>query len=227
MVGIVTVDDIVDVVEEETTEDIQKYGGMEALEEPYLRIGFADLMRKRAPWLSILFIGEMFTTFAMSRFEGQIAEAVFLVSFVPLIISSGGNSGSQASTLVIRAMTLGEVKLRDWWRVIRREFFAGALLGTILGSLGILRVVIWQMIKPTDYNGVNVEGLNTIGMSATVFVSLLGVVMFGTIAGSTLPLLLRRLNFDPASASAPFVATLVDVMGVLIYFITATVLILN
>jgi len=226
MVGIVTVDDIVDVVQEETTEDIQKYGGMEALEEPYLRIGFIDLMRKRAPWLSILFIGEMFTTFAMSRFEGKIEEAAFLASFVPLIISSGGNSGSQASTLVVRALTLDEIKLRDWWRVVRREFFAGALLGSILGALGILRVAVWQLISPIDYNGALAAGLGTAGMSATVFVSLLGVVLFGTIAGSTLPLLLRKLNFDPASASAPFVATLVDVMGVLIYFAAATALIL-
>lgn len=225
MVGIVTVDDIVDVVEEETTEDIQKYGGMEALEEPYLRIGFVDLLRKRVGWLTILFIGQMFTTFAMLRFEGQILEAVFLASFVPLIISSGGNSGSQASTLVIRALTLGEVKLRDWWRVVRREFFAGASLGAILGTLGILRIVIWQLFSPIDYNGPATEGLGTAGMSATVFVSLLGVVMFGTIVGSALPMLLRRIGFDPASASAPFVATLVDVMGVLIYFIAATALI--
>ena len=226
MVGIVTVDDIVDVVQEETTEDIQKYGGMEALEEPYLRIGFVDLMRKRAPWLSVLFIGEMFTTFAMSRFEGQIAEAAFLASFVPLIISSGGNSGSQASTLVIRALTLGEVKLRDWWRVIRREFFAGALLGGLLGALGVLRVGIWQLIRPYDFNSEAVPGLGTAGMGATVFVSLMGVVMFGTLAGSTLPLLLQRLKADPASASAPFVATLVDVMGVLIYFAAAALFIL-
>lgn len=227
MVGIVTVDDIVDVVEEETTEDIQKYGGMEALEEPYLRIGFVDLLRKRAGWLSILLVGEMFTTFAMHRFEGQIQKAAILASFVPLIISSGGNSGSQASTLVIRALTLGEVKLRDWWRVIRREFFAGASLGAILGTLGVLRILIWQMIRPTtDYNGETVAGLGTSGMSITVFISLLGVVMFGTIAGSTLPLVLQKLKFDPASASAPFVATLVDVMGVLIYFFAATAFVL-
>lgn len=214
MKGIVTVDDIVDVVEEEATEDIQKYGGMAALEEPYLRIGIADLLRKRVGWLSLLFVGGLFTTAAMQNFEDRLS-AVGLVVFLPLIISSGGNSGSQASTLVIRAMTLGEVRLRDWWRVARRELTSGLLLGLALGLLSILRVV-----------GGHLVGLEPAGdvarFTATIAFSLVGVVLLGTLAGSMLPLLLQRMGLDPASASAPLVATLVDVAGIVIYMSVAS-----
>ncbi|MGH7469534.1 MAG: magnesium transporter [Longimicrobiales bacterium] len=219
MVGIVTVDDIVDVVQEEATEDVQKYGGMAALEEPYLRTSFFDLMKKRAGWLSLLLVGEMATASVMKHYEGAVSSALFLITFVPLIISSGGNSGSQASTLVIRALTLGEIRLRDWWRVMRRELAAGLTLGTILGTIGFLRVVAWNAIFPQEFAPVS--------MGLTVFFSLIGVVIFGTLAGSMLPLLLRRLNFDPASASAPMVATLVDVMGLVIYFTVASALVLS
>ena len=209
--GIVTMDDIVEVVQEEATEDAHKVGGLEALDAPYLTIGFGRMFQKRAGWLAALFVGEMLTATAMSHFEGEIARAVVLALFVPLIISSGGNSGSQASTLVIRAMALEEVKLRDWWRVMRREFAAGLALGTVLGTIGFLRIVIWQAIAPT-------YGEHYLLIALTVFGSLMGVVMFGTLAGSLLPFLLRRLGLDPASASAPFVATLVDVTGLIIYF---------
>jgi magnesium transporter len=213
--GIVTVDDIVDVVEEEATEDIQKVGGMEALGAPYMQIGFFEMLKKRAGWLAVLFVGEMLTATAMTYFEDEIARAVVLALFVPLIISSGGNSGSQASTLVIRAMALGEVKLRDWWRVVRRELAAGIALGSVLGTLGLMRILIWQAVSPT-------YGQHYKLLALTVFGSLIGVVTFGTMAGSLLPFLLRRLGFDPASASAPFVATLVDVTGLIIYFSVAS-----
>jgi magnesium transporter len=215
--GIVTLDDIVDVVEEEATEDIQKIGGVEALGAPYLQIGFGQMVRKRAGWLAALFLGEMLTATAMARFEGEISRAVVLALFVPLIISSGGNSGSQATTLVIRAMALGEVKLRDWWRVMRRELGSGLVLGTVLGSIGFLRIVIWQAVSP-------LYGAHYVLIALTVFCSLIGVVTFGTLAGSLLPFVLRSLKLDPASASAPFVATLVDVTGLVIYFSTATVI---
>ena len=209
MKGIVTVDDIVDVVQEEATEDIQKYGGMEALEEPYLRIGLADLLRKRAGWLSLLFVGGLFTTLAMRSYEDQLA-AVGLIVFLPLIISSGGNSGSQASTLVIRAMTLVEVRLRDWWRVARRELTSGLMLGLVLGLLGVLRVVAGAAL--------GLEPQERIArFAATISLSLIGAVVLGTVAGSMLPLLLKRLGLDPASASAPLVATLVDVAGIVLY----------
>jgi magnesium transporter len=214
--GIITVDDIVDVVQEEATKDIQMFGGLEALDEPYLKIAFSRMVRKRGGWLSALFLGEMLTATAMAFFEDEIARAVVLALFVPLIISSGGNSGSQASTLVIRAMALGEVKLRDWWRVIRRELASGLVLGSVLGSIGFLRIVLWQKVTP-------LYGEHYLLVALTVFASLVGVVTFGTVAGSLLPFLLRRLRFDPASASAPFVATLVDVTGLVIYFSVATV----
>jgi magnesium transporter len=217
MKGIVTVDDIVDVVQEEATEDIQKFGGMEALDAPYLQIALRNMIRKRAGWLAALFLGEMLTATAMAFFEGEIARAVVLALFVPLIISSGGNSGSQASTLVIRAMALGELRLRDWWRVIRREVITGLALGLILGTIGFLRIVAWQAVRPT-------YGPHYLGVAATVFFSLVGVVMFGTMAGSLLPFLLKKLKFDPASASAPFVATLVDVSGLVIYFTAASLI---
>ena len=209
--GIVTVDDIVDVVQEEATEDAQKFGGMEALEEPYLQIALSRMIKKRGGWLAALFLGEMLTASAMAFFQDEIARAVVLALFVPLIISSGGNSGSQASTLVIRAMALGEVRLRDWWRVVRRELAVGFALGAMLGLIGFVRIVAWQAVSP-------IYGDHYMRVAQTVFFSLIGVVMFGTIAGSVLPFVLRRVGFDPASASAPFVATLVDVTGLVIYF---------
>jgi magnesium transporter len=217
MVGIVTVDDIVDVVEEETTEDVQKYGGMVALEEPYMRTTFVDLMRKRVGWLALLFVGEMFTVSALGIFEEQLKTAVVLSLFIPLIISSGGNSGSQASTLVIRAMTVGEVRLRDWWRVARREVFSGITLGSVLGLMGFSRVMIGNLMgwDPQPY---------AVRLSIAIGLSLVSVVLLGTMAGSMLPFALRKIGFDPASASAPLVSTLVDLTGLLIYFGIATML---
>lgn len=215
MKGIVTVDDIVDVVEEEATEDIHKYGGLEALDEPYLRIGFFDLVRKRAPWLVILFFGGMLTATAVGRFEDFVTTIKGLAVFMPLVIASGGNSGSQASTLVIRAMTVGEVRLRDWWRVVRRELGVGLVLGLLLAVLGIGRVWVASLIGQPD-------NADTILFAVTIAAALVGVVVFGTLVGSMLPFILRRLGFDPASASAPLVATLVDVSGLLIYFWVAS-----
>jgi magnesium transporter len=217
MKGIVTVDDIVDVVQEEATEDIHKIGGMEALGAPYFSVSFGEMVRKRGGWLAALFLGEMLTATAMAYYEHEIARAVVLALFVPLIISSGGNSGSQATTLVIRAMALGEVRLRDWWRVVHREIGTGLVLGTFLGAIGFLRIVVWQLIRP-------LYGAHWLLIACTVAGSLVGVVTFGTFAGSLLPFVLRRLGFDPASASAPFVATLVDVTGLVIYFSVASVL---
>ncbi|HTM07572.1 MAG TPA: magnesium transporter [Verrucomicrobiae bacterium] len=216
--GIVTLDDIVDVIQEEATEDIQKIGGVEALDAPYLQIPLSRMIRKRAGWLSVLFLGEMLTATAMGYFEVEIARAVVLALFVPLIISSGGNSGSQASTLVVRAMALGEVRIADWWRVIRREVMTGLTLGSILASIGLARILSWQMLFGS-------YGEHYVLVAATVALSLIGVVLWGTLAGSILPFLLRLVGFDPASASAPFVATLVDVTGLIIYFsIAAAVL---
>jgi magnesium transporter len=217
MKGIVTIDDIVDVMQEEATEDIQKLGGMEALDTPYLQTSFQDMVRKRGGWLAILFVGEMLTATAMGSFEGEIARAVVLALFVPLIISSGGNSGSQATTLVIRAMALGEVRLRDWFRVMRRELMAGVALGCILATIGLMRILAWQGIF-------HVYGEHYLLLATTVALSLIGVVTWGTVAGSMLPFIIRRLGFDPASASAPFVATLVDVCGLVIYFMVARVI---
>jgi magnesium transporter len=215
MQGIVTVDDIVGVVEREAGEDIQKIGGSAALDEPYLRTGILRMIQKRAGWLAALFLGEMLTATAMGFYEKEIARAVVLALFVPLIISSGGNSGSQATTLVIRAMALGEVSLRHWWRVIRREFFAGLALGTILAVIGLTRILVWQAVAKT-------YGDHYMLVALTVAFSLVGVVLFGTIAGSMLPFILRAIGVDPASASAPFVATLVDVSGLVIYFTVAS-----
>ena len=215
--GIVTLDDIVDVVQEEATEDIQKMGGTEALEAPYLAVALSQMVRKRAGWLSALFIGEMLTASAMSYFEDEIARAVILALFVPLIISSGGNSGSQATTIVIRALALGELKLRDFWRVARREIAAGLALGLVLGAIGFLRIVVWQAFTP-------IYGPHYLLVAITVAGSLVGVVTFGTVAGSLLPFVMKRLGFDPASASAPFVATLVDVSGLVIYFTLASII---
>jgi magnesium transporter len=217
LVGIVTVDDVLDVQEEAATEDIQKIGGSEALDEPYMRIALQKMVRKRAGWLVILFIGELFTATAMGFFQNEIAKAVVLALFVPLIISSGGNSGSQAATLIIRAMALGEVTLRDWWRVMHREVLAGLALGAILGSIGFLRITIWSMFS-------DMYGPHWLLVAMTVSISLVGVVLWGTLSGSMLPFLLRRLGFDPAASSAPFVATLVDVTGLVIYFVVAAMI---
>jgi magnesium transporter len=217
MKGIVTVDDVVDVVQEEATEDIQKAGGVEALDAPYLQIDMRRMIRKRVGWLCVLFLSEMLTASAMGFFEKEIARAVVLALFVPLIISSGGNSGSQASTLVIRAMALGEVRLRDWWRVVRREFIAGLALGLVLACIGFIRIVSWEGLFHT-------YGPHYLGVASTVAVSLIGIVLWGSLAGSMLPFILRRLGFDPASASAPFVATLVDVSGLIIYFTVAALI---
>jgi magnesium transporter len=217
MKGIVTVDDIVDVVEQEATEDIQKMGGSEALDAPYLQVGMLSMVRKRAGWLSALFVGELLTATAMGYYEKEIARAAVLAIFVPLIISSGGNSGSQATTLIIRALALSEVRLRDWWRVFRREFMAGLGLGAILGALGFTRIAIWQKAFGT-------YGAHGFLIAFTVAMSLVGVVLWGTLIGSSLPFVLRRLGFDPASASAPFVATLVDVTGLIIYFSVASLI---
>lgn len=211
LLGIVTVDDIMDVAEEETTEDIQKQAAVQVLEEPYSEVPIIKMIKKRAGWLSLLFIGEMFTASAMAIFEEEIARAVVLALFVPLIISSGGNSGSQASTLVVRAMALGEVTLNDWFKVMRRELLTGLLLGIILGTIGFLRISIFQ-------EATHLYGEHWLSVALTVFFSLIGVVMWGTLIGSMLPFILRRLGFDPATSSAPFVATLVDVTGLIIYF---------
>ncbi len=215
--GIVTVDDIVDVVREEATEDIQKIGGTQALDAPYLEVGLLEMVRKRAIWLTVLFVGQLLTATAMAHYESAIARALVLTLFIPLVISSGGNSGSQASTLVIRAMAMEEVRLRDWWRVLQRELAAGLLLGLILGGIGLLRVVLWPGRE-------EVFGVHFALVGFTVAVSLVWIVMWGAVAGSMLPFVLRRLGFDPASASAPFVATLVDVTGLVIYFSVATVI---
>ena len=212
--GVVNLNDIVDVVQEEATEDIQKLGGVQTLEEPYLQVPLLRMIRKRAGWLAALFLGEMLTATAMGQFEAEIARAVVLALFVPLIISSGGNSGSQATTLVIRAMALGEVRIRDWWRVIRREVVTGLGLGLILASIGLVRILLWQGLF-------DAYGEHYFLVALTVALSLVGVVLWGAVAGSILPFVLRGLGFDPASASAPFVATLVDVTGLVIYFTVA------
>jgi magnesium transporter len=217
MKGVVTVDDIVDVIQEEATEDIQKIGGTEALDAPYLETRFGEMVRKRVTWLAVLFVSEMLTTTAMSRFEGEIARAVVLAVFIPLIISSGGNSGSQASTLVIRAMALGEIRLVDWWRVIQRELASGLAMGGILGAIGFSRVELWQALFHT-------YGPHHLLIASTIAGSVVGVVTWGTLSGSMLPFLLRRVGLDPASASAPFVATLVDVTGIVIYFSVASLI---
>ena len=212
--GIVSVDDIVDVVQEEATEDMQKLGGVETLEGPYLQVPLLRMIQKRAGWLAALFLGEMLTATAMGQFQTEIAQAVVLALFVPLIISSGGNSGSQATTLVIRAMALGEVRIRDWWRVMRREFITGLGLGTILATIGLTRILLWQGLF-------DAYGEHYFLVAMTVALSLIGVVLWGSLIGSLLPFALRGLGFDPASASAPFVATLVDVTGLVIYFTVA------
>ncbi|GAA4002675.1 magnesium transporter [Hymenobacter fastidiosus] len=210
--GIVTIDDILDIREEEDTEDIQKLGGSEALDEPYLSIPLLGMIRKRAGWLVILLIGEMFTATAMGFFEEEISKAIVLALFIPLIISAGGNAGSQATSLIIRAMSLGELTLDEWWRVLRRELATGLMLGAILGVVGLVRILLWSRLYPGEYG----EHYWLIGF--TVGFSLVGIVLWGSLCGSMLPLLLKRLGADPATSSAPFVATLVDVTGLVIYF---------
>jgi magnesium transporter len=220
MLGIITVDDVLDVAEEEATEDIQKIGGLEALDAPYAQTSLWRLLQKRGGWLSALFLGEMLTATAMGYFQTEISRAVVLALFVPLIISSGGNSGSQAATLIIRALAIQELTLRDWFRVLRRELLSGFALGGFLGSIGFVRIVLWQELHITDY------GQHYLLVATTVWVALVGVVTWGTLIGSMLPFVLRRMGFDPATSSAPFVATLVDVTGLIIYF-SAALLILR
>jgi magnesium transporter len=215
VLGIVTVDDVIDALVREQTEDVQKFGGMAATDEPYMQISLGAMIRKRGGWLCALFLGEMLTASAMGHFESEIGRAVVLALFIPLIISSGGNSGSQATSLIIRAMALGEVRLHDWWRVAMRELPAGLTLGAILGSIGAVRIMMWQYFGIYDY------GPHYLKVAETVSLALVGVVLFGSLAGSMLPFALRRVGFDPASASAPFVATLVDVTGLVIYFSVA------
>jgi len=215
LLGIVTIDDILWVANEEFSEDIQKIGGTEALEEPYLETPILKLFRKRVGWLVVLFLGEMLTASAMKVFEGEIQKAVVLALFIPLIISSGGNSGSQASTLIIQAMAVGEITLTEWWRVLRREIISGLMLGIVLGVIGFIRIAIWNSISP------NIYGEHWFMVALTVGFSLIGVVLWGTFSGSMLPLVLKRLGADPAASSAPFVATLVDVTGLVIYFSVA------
>ncbi|GAB4136225.1 MAG: magnesium transporter [Ignavibacteriales bacterium] len=215
LLGIVTVDDVLDIAEEEATEDIQKIAAVEALEESYPETGFLSMIKKRAGWLVILFISELFTASAMSYFEEEISKAVILAVFVPLIISSGGNSGSQASTLIIRALALGEISILNWFSVFKKELFVGLTLGIILAFFGFLRVYIWTFVS-SDY------GMHWLLIALTVGSSLVGVVMWGTLMGSMLPLILKKIGFDPATSSAPFIATLVDVTGIVIYFSLAS-----
>ncbi len=217
LIGVVTVDDMLDVAEEEETEDIQKFGGIEALEDPYIDLPIPQLIKKRAVWLVILFVGEMLTASAMAYFEDEMARAIVLATFIPLIISSGGNSGSQAASLIIRSLSLGEIAISDWWKVMRRELASGLALGFILGIIGAFRVILWSM-------AFGKYSTQTLYIAATIGISLVGIVMFGTLTGSMLPLLLKRLGLDPAVSSAPFVATLVDVTGIVIYFSVASLI---
>jgi magnesium transporter len=212
LLGIITIDDILWVAEEEFSEDMQKMGGTEALNEPYLDVSIRKLVQKRASWLIVLFLGEMFTATAMQYFNKEIESATILALFIPLIVSSGGNSGSQASTLIIQAMALGEITVKDWWRIMRRELITGIFLGLLLGIIGFIRIIIWQQFHIYDY------GIYWMRLSFVLFFSLTGIVLWGSIVGSMLPLLLKKLGADPATSSTPFVATLVDVTGLLIYF---------
>ncbi len=232
LVGIITADDVADVAEEEATEDIQKLGGMEALDEPYMNISLVNLVRKRGTWLAVLFLGEMFTQTALAGFEHDIERAAILATFVPLIVSSGGNSGSQATSLIIRALALGEITLKDWWKVMRREVGAGVLLGFGLGLIGILRIHVWGWLgwfrkHDPAHPGQWIESSLSAQehyhlLGVTIGIAVMGIVLWGTIIGSMLPFLLKKIKLDPATSSAPFVATLVDVVGVLIYFSVAT-----
>lgn len=229
ILGVVTVDDVIDALQEEHTEDVQKFGGMEALDEPYTQIGFWRMIQKRAGWLSALFLSEMLTASAMQHFSDELATAVVLMLFVPLVMSSGGNSGSQATSLIIRSLALGEVRVKDWWRVALRELPAGLTLGGILGAIGFLRIMLWQTlwVHQVHLGGLRLGydyGVHHVLLATTIATALVGIVAFGSLTGSMLPFLLRRLGFDPASASAPFVATLVDVTGLSIYFYVAWVI---
>jgi magnesium transporter len=218
VLGIVTVDDAIDAMLEESTEDVQKFGGVLALEKPYIQIGFAQMIGKRAGWLCALFLSEMLTASAMQHFESELEKAIVLTLFIPLIMSSGGNSGSQATSLLIRSLALRELQLSDWWRVVLRELPTGVALGAILGVIGLLRITLWQKLGLYDY------GEHWLLIGLTVAAALVGIVTFGSLSGSMLPFVLQRIGFDPASASAPFVATLVDVTGLVIYFSVATVI---
>jgi magnesium transporter len=214
LVGIVTIDDILDIAEESATREIQKFGGLEALDEPYITTPLFEMVRKRATWLVVLFLGELLTATAMAYYEAELAQAVVLAMFIPLIISSGGNSGSQAATLIVRALAVGEISLVDWRRVMRREVLSGLALGLTLGVIGFLRIAVWSNLFDS-------YGPHWPLIATTVALSLVGVVLWGTLSGSMLPLLLKRLGLDPATSSAPFVATLVDVTGLMIYFTVA------
>lgn len=218
LLGIVTVDDILWIAHEEYTEDMQKIGGTEALDEPYLDMPLLKLVKKRASWLIVLFLGEMLTATAMQHFEIELSKAVVLSLFIPLIMSSGGNSGSQASTLIIQAMALGEVTLAEWWRVMRREILSGLLLGFILGTIGLIRIVLWQNLHIYDY------GTHWFLLSVTIFFTLIGIVLWGSLIGSMMPIIMKKLKLDPATSSAPFVATMVDVTGIVIYFSIAVLI---
>lgn len=218
IIGIVTVDDVLDAMTEDASEDAYRFGGMEALDKPYMRIGFGEMLKKRGGWLGVLFLGEMLTASAMQHFELELEKALVLTLFIPLIMSSGGNSGSQATSLIIRALALQELSLKDWWRVALREIPTGLALGAFLGFIGVVRIAIWQSLGIYDY------GEHWILVAATVGMALVCIVTFGSLTGSMLPFILRRLGFDPASASAPFVATLVDVTGLVIYFSVALVI---
>lgn len=224
LLGCVTIDDVLRLAEEEETEDIQKFGGVEVLEQPYMEVPFLTLMKKRSGWLVILFMGEMLTATAMGHFEEDISVLPLLAIFIPLIISSGGNSGSQASTLIIRALALGEVTVRDWWKIMRREISSGLFIGTVLGAIGFIRISIWQYLGIYNYTS---AGHSWLLVAMTIFFALIGVVMWGTLTGSMLPVILKKMGFDPATSSAPFVATLVDVTGIIIYFTVATLIILR
>jgi magnesium transporter len=218
VIGIVTVDDVIDAIVQETTEDVQKFGGMAAINEPYMEVGFWQMMKKRGGWLCALFLSEMLTASAMQGYEGELEKAIVLTLFIPLIMSSGGNSGSQATSLLIRALALREIDIKDWWRVALREIPSGLALGTMLGVVGIVRISLWQYLGFYDY------GEHWILIALTVAATLVGIVMFGSLTGSMLPFILQRFGFDPASASAPFVATLVDVTGLVIYFTVASLI---
>lgn len=218
VIGIVTVDDVLDAMTHEMSEDTYKFGGMEALDKPYMQIGFVEMLKKRAGWLGVLFLSEMLTASAMQHYEVELEKAIVLTLFIPLIMSSGGNSGSQATSLIIRALALQDVKLRDWWRVALRELPAGIALGSFLGLIGVTRIISWQMLGLYDY------GTYWYLIAATVGMALVCIVTFGSLVGSMLPFIMQRLGFDPASASAPFVATLVDVTGLVIYFSVALVI---
>ena len=218
VIGIVTVDDVIDAIVQETTEDVQKFGGMAAINEPYMEIGFWQMMKKRGGWLCALFLSEMLTASAMQGYEGELEKAIVLTLFIPLIMSSGGNSGSQATSLLIRSLALHELEIGDWWRVALREIPNGLALGAMLGVVGIVRISLWQYLGFYDY------GEHWELVALTVGVALIGIVMFGSLTGSMLPFILQRIGFDPASASAPFVATLVDVTGLVIYFSVASLI---